>query len=167
MTDIERLRHSASHISNGVSENLAGSAVRCRAAVENGFITMSICRTGFRPTISRRSSAEMKKEIKAIIRSSAWKSRETKHWRSEKGRLAALDGVRPANSTGHYQHPAGRKDFALSQRRFRLISVRGHTWCGRETSAFSCHCAQRVPQGRRKNPRLSSAFGCVQNQGTR
>ena len=56
MTDIERLRHSASHVlATAILKIWPEAQFAAGPPVENGFITMSIFRTAFRPMISRRS----------------------------------------------------------------------------------------------------------------
>ena len=56
MTDLERLRHSASHVlATAILKIWPEAQFAAGPPVENGFITMSIFRTAFRPTISKRS----------------------------------------------------------------------------------------------------------------
>src|SRR5436190_17541973 len=83
MTDLDRLRHSASHVlATAILKIWPEAQFAAGPPVENGFYYDVDLPHRISPDDFEKIEAEMKRRSKRIIRSSAWKSRETKHWRS-------------------------------------------------------------------------------------
>ena len=79
MTDLERLRHSASHVlATAILKIWPEAQFAAGPPVENGFYYDVDLPHRISPDDFEKIEAEMKKEIKANIRSSGWKFRATK-----------------------------------------------------------------------------------------
>ena len=123
MTDIERLRHSASHVlATAILKIWPEAQFAAGPPVENGFYYDVDLPHRISPDDFEKIEAEMKNEIKANHPFERMEvSRDEALALGKKGRLAASGRTSRAEqiqARHHRKHSAGRKNFALSQRRF-------------------------------------------------
>ena len=156
MTDIERLRHSASHVlATAILKIWPEAQFAAGPPVENGFYYDVDLPHRISPEDFEKIEAEMKKEIKANHPFERLEvSRDEALALGKKGRLAALDerpDAEQIQTRHHRKHSAGREDFALSQRRFhRSLRRAARDAHGKHRRVQADHRCQRVLQGRRK-----------------
>src|SRR5881398_2108124 len=85
MTDLQRLRHSASHVlATAILKIWPEAQFAAGPPVENGFYYDVDLPHRISPDDFEKIEAEMKKEIKATIHSSALKFRAMKRWNLER-----------------------------------------------------------------------------------
>ena len=165
MTDIERLRHSASHVlATAILKIWPEAQFAAGPPVENGFYYDVDLPHRISPDDFEKIEAEMKNEIKANHPFERIEvSRDEALELGKKGRLAAL-GERAEPSKYKLDIieniPAGRKNFALSQRRVhRSLRRAARDAHGKHRRIQADQRCQRVLQGRRKESAVQRVYG--------
>ncbi len=166
MTDLERLRHSASHVlATAILKIWPEAQFAAGPPVENGFYYDVDLPHRISPDDFEKIEAEMKKEIKAnhpferieVSRDealAAWEERPAcRTWRTSR--------AKQIQARHHREHSARRKNLALSQRRLHR-SLRGaarnaHGKHWRISSLTSV--ASAYYKGDEKNPQLQRVYG--------
>ena len=175
MTDLERLRHSASHVlATAILKIWPEAQFAAGPPVENGFYYDVDLPHRISPDDFEKIEAEMKNEIKANHPFERIEvSRDEALALGNKGRLAAsgrTSRAKQIQTRHHRKHSGRRKDFALSQRRLHR-SLRGaaRDAHGKHRRIQADHRCQRVLQRRRKKSAAPARLRHgVQNQkGTR
>ena len=175
MTDLERLRHSASHVlATAILKIWPEAQFAAGPPVENGFYYDVDLPHRISPDDFEKIEAEMKNEIKAnhpfekieVSRDEALEARQERP-ACRAGRTSRAQQIQTRH---HRKHSGRRKNFALSQRRFhRSLRRPARDAHGKHRRVQAHQRRQRVLQGRRKKSAASTRLRHgVQNQkGTR
>ena len=165
MTDLERLRHSASHVlATAILKIWPEAQFAAGPPVENGFYYDVDLPHRISPDDFEKIEAEMKKEIKANHPFEKIEvSRDEALALGKQGRLAALGRTAKPQQiqTGHHRkHSCRRKNFALRNGEFIDLCAGPHVMRTGNIGAFKLTTvASAYYKGDEKNPQLQRVYG--------